>query len=188
MGAKLGLSVWRENTDWGCLRTGCSGEYMDLRGMQWQKVGENCIMRSFMVRTLHQIVIVWPRQGTVVGGLCSLHGEGEKWVQRFGCKCWCQQTAWNMCIYIILFIIYLFIDAFRSWYYVALNERLIGEWWIGKEVGERGRRLIPGGTEENHENIGQNSLSPNLDLNLGPPEYDAGVLALNHKVRYRYVI
>jgi hypothetical protein len=47
---------------------------------------------------------------------------------------------------------------------------------------------LPGGTEENHENLGQNSLSPNLDLNLGPPEYDAGVLALNHNVRYRYVI
>jgi hypothetical protein len=30
-------------TDWGCLRTGCWGEYLDLRGMKWQEDGENCI-------------------------------------------------------------------------------------------------------------------------------------------------
>jgi hypothetical protein len=26
---------WRKNLYWRCLRTGCWGEYFDLRGMQW---------------------------------------------------------------------------------------------------------------------------------------------------------
>jgi hypothetical protein len=29
----------------------------------------------------------------------------------------------------------------------------------------------PGGTEENHEKLSQDSRSPCLDLNPGPPEY-----------------
>jgi hypothetical protein len=28
------------NTDWGCLRTGCWGEYLDLRGIKWPEVGK----------------------------------------------------------------------------------------------------------------------------------------------------
>jgi hypothetical protein len=33
-----------------------------------------------------------------------------------------------------------------------------------------------GWTEENHENLGQNSRSPCRDFNQRPPEYEAGVL------------
>jgi hypothetical protein len=29
-----------------CVRTGCWGEYLALRGKKWQETGENCIMRS----------------------------------------------------------------------------------------------------------------------------------------------
>jgi hypothetical protein len=37
---------------------------------------------------------------------------------------------------------------------------------------------LPGGTEENHINLSQDSGSLSQDLNPGPPEYEAGVL--NH--------
>jgi hypothetical protein len=33
-----------------------------------------------------------------------------------------------------------------------------------------------GGTEENHENLNQDSQSPGRDLNPGPPEYEAEML------------
>jgi hypothetical protein len=56
-------SVWicnlvsrvKERTDWGCLITGCWGEYFDLRGMKWQEAGEKSIMRSCIDCTPHQI-------------------------------------------------------------------------------------------------------------------------------------
>jgi hypothetical protein len=35
---------------------------------------------------------------------------------------------------------------------------------------------LPGETEENHENLGQNSMSLNRDVNPGPPKYKEGVL------------
>jgi hypothetical protein len=35
---------------------------------------------------------------------------------------------------------------------------------------------LPGGTEENHENLRQGIWSPGRDMNPGPPEYEAGVL------------
>jgi hypothetical protein len=34
---------------------------------------------------------------------------------------------------------------------------------------------LPGETEENHENVSHNSRSCDLELSLGPPEYEAGV-------------
>jgi hypothetical protein len=40
-------------TLWGCLRTGCWGEYLDGREMKWQEIGENCIMRSFITCNPH---------------------------------------------------------------------------------------------------------------------------------------
>jgi hypothetical protein len=46
MGVKLDRSHRGKNADWGCLRTWCLGEYLDLRGMKWQEAGENYIKRS----------------------------------------------------------------------------------------------------------------------------------------------
>jgi len=46
MGVKLGLSHCWRNIGWGCLRIGCWGEYLGLRGTSWQGNGENYIMRS----------------------------------------------------------------------------------------------------------------------------------------------
>jgi hypothetical protein len=41
MGVKPCLPCYGKNINWRCLRTGCLGEYLDLRGMKWQEVGEN---------------------------------------------------------------------------------------------------------------------------------------------------
>ena len=42
-----GWGTWslslREDVGWGCLRIGCWGEYLGLRGMRWQGSGENYI-------------------------------------------------------------------------------------------------------------------------------------------------
>jgi hypothetical protein len=35
---------------------------------------------------------------------------------------------------------------------------------------------MPGGTEENHNILSQNNRSPGKNVNLGPPEYEVGVL------------
>jgi len=59
---------------------------------------------------------------------------------------------------------------------------MLGEWWIGKDVKRSGRGLIeglsqhfPGGTEENHKNLSQDSRSPGMYMNTLPSEYEAGV-------------
>jgi hypothetical protein len=43
--------------DCGCLRTGRWGEYLDLRGMKWQEVGENCITVSSIIWILLIILL-----------------------------------------------------------------------------------------------------------------------------------
>ena len=40
MGVKLGRWHWGRNVGWGCLRIGCWGEYLGLRGTKWQGNGE----------------------------------------------------------------------------------------------------------------------------------------------------
>jgi hypothetical protein len=44
---------------------------------------------------------------------------------------------------------------------------------------------LPGRTGENHENLSQDSLSPDRDLNPGPSEYEAGVLTTRWPVMYQ---
>jgi len=39
------------------LKTGCRGEYIDLRGRKWQDAGEDFIARSFITSALHQILL-----------------------------------------------------------------------------------------------------------------------------------
>jgi hypothetical protein len=65
MGVNLGLSRWGKNMpDWGCLRTGCWGEHLDLRGRKWwQEAREDCIMRSFITCSFHQLLLGWSSQG-----------------------------------------------------------------------------------------------------------------------------
>jgi len=56
-----GCETWsltlREENRYRCLRTGLSGEYLDLKWRKWRAVGEDCIMRSFVTCTLHQILL-----------------------------------------------------------------------------------------------------------------------------------
>jgi hypothetical protein len=40
----------------------------------------------------------------------------------------------------------------------------------------------PGGNEENHKKLYQDSQYACRDLNPGPPEYKAGMLTLNHDI------
>jgi hypothetical protein len=37
-------------------------------------------------------------------------------------------------------------------------------------------QYLPGWTEENHKNLSQDSQSRGQDTNVGPPEYESGVL------------
>jgi len=47
----------------GSFRTGCWGEYLNLRERKWQEAGEVCIMRSFMTCTLYRILLGWSNHG-----------------------------------------------------------------------------------------------------------------------------
>jgi hypothetical protein len=51
----LSLAVRREYNG-GCLRSGCCGEHLDLRGRKWHETGKDCIMRSFITCMLHKIL------------------------------------------------------------------------------------------------------------------------------------
>jgi hypothetical protein len=53
-GCKTWSLTLRRNTDWGCLKTGCWGEYLDWRGIKWQEIGGNCLTRGFITCTLWQ--------------------------------------------------------------------------------------------------------------------------------------
>jgi hypothetical protein len=68
--------------------------------------------------------------------------------------------------------------------YRALNGSFITEWWIGKDLEGSGHGLILGydtgifldGLRKTMKSLDQDSQSQGRDLNLGPPEYKAGVL------------
>jgi hypothetical protein len=72
MGIKLGLSHQGRSINWGCLRTGCGGEYFELRGRKWQEAGIDSILRCFMTCRMR-----W-------GG--HVARTGEKCVRYFGWK------------------------------------------------------------------------------------------------------
>jgi len=58
-GVKLGCSHWGRNAGSACLRIGCRGEYLGLRGMRWQGSGGNYIMRSLIICTPHSTLFEW---------------------------------------------------------------------------------------------------------------------------------
>jgi hypothetical protein len=68
--------------------------------------------------------------------------------------------------------------------YLALNERVISAWWIGKDLEWNGCRLIlrcyPSiclkKLRKTTKNLGQDSRSPGRGLNAWSPEYETGVL------------
>jgi hypothetical protein len=60
------------------------GEYMHLRGRKWRETGEDCIMRSFITCTLHQVLWGWQEQGVCDGW--------HTWDMRNAYKIFCQKT------------------------------------------------------------------------------------------------
>jgi hypothetical protein len=47
----------------GVWEQGAEEKYLDLRGRKWREAGEDCIMKSFITFTLHQILLGWSHQG-----------------------------------------------------------------------------------------------------------------------------
>ena len=68
---------------WGCLRIGGWEEYLGLRGMKWQGIGDNCIMRSLMICIL--ITKYFPGDKIhkkKIGEICSAcGGKGETYTR-----------------------------------------------------------------------------------------------------------
>jgi hypothetical protein len=88
-------------------------------------------------------------------------------------------------IYDCLFVVYLTMH-FHHWDYIASSKMVISEWWIEKDLEGSGRGLILRycpwirleGLKKTTKPLRQDSRIPNRDLNLGPPEYEAGVLLI----------
>jgi hypothetical protein len=79
--------------------------------------------------------------------------------------------------------------------YISSNERMIREWWNGEDLEGSGYGLIlsyyPGicleGRMKTKTDRSQDVRSPGRDLNLGSPEYEAGVLRIELKLNNRNV-
>jgi hypothetical protein len=85
--------------------------------------------------------------------------------------------------YACLYVCCLFYGALSATQTVLSNERIIGEWWIGKDLEGSGRGLIEGTSSEfawrdrkSTNILNQDSRSTGRDFNLGPPEYEARAL------------
>jgi hypothetical protein len=75
-------------------------------------------------------------------------------------------------------IVWFINDAVSSADHLVSNDR-IGKDTEGSSYGLIFGNILSfawGGNEENHENLSQYSLSLGRDLELGPPEYEVGVL------------
>jgi hypothetical protein len=66
---------------------------LDLRGMKWQEAGENCIMRSCMVCTLHPVLLEWSKQEGWDGQDMWCAWGGEVCIQHFGWEAWREETT-----------------------------------------------------------------------------------------------
>ena len=92
-GCETWLLTLREERRMRCLRTGCWGEYLGLRGMRCKGSGENYIMRSFMIHTPHQILFEWPNWEQWDG-----QGRQQVWDRRgeyTGGETWVKETTWK---------------------------------------------------------------------------------------------
>jgi hypothetical protein len=87
MGVKLGLSYWERNIDWRCLRIGCGGRYLGLRGMRQRGISEDYITKSFMICTAHQILF----------GLSNQEGWDNVLIKRGSCCLVAAYTILTVC-------------------------------------------------------------------------------------------
>jgi len=88
-----GCETWSHTLrEGGCLRTECWGKYLDLSGRKWQETGEDYIMRSFIVGTLHQIILGWLNQGGWMGRAFNMKQRDKKCIPNFVWKTWREQT------------------------------------------------------------------------------------------------
>jgi hypothetical protein len=84
----------------------------------------------------------------------------------------------------------LFNDAVNSSDNMVPNDMKIHEEWIGKHMEGNSQDLIWGisleGLRKITKNLGQNSQCMGCALNMGPPDYEAGVLTTQkwHLVQY----
>jgi hypothetical protein len=78
MGLKLDRSHWGTDVDWGCLRIGCWGEYLDLRGTKQQVSGENYRKRRLMISTPHPVFFGWLNREEWDGRVCSAYVREER--------------------------------------------------------------------------------------------------------------
>ena len=82
---------WGRNIGLGCLRTGCWGEYLGLRGMKEQENGEKCTMRSSLHRTLN--CAGGKIEKNVLGMACGAYGGGERCAQSSSGGTWGKETT-----------------------------------------------------------------------------------------------
>jgi hypothetical protein len=82
------INTIKRNTE--TLIVACRGVGLEL-GRKWQEADEDCIMRSFIIHTLHQI-LGWSNQGGW-DWTCSMHGRDEKCMQHFGWRTWREETT-----------------------------------------------------------------------------------------------
>ena len=86
MSVKLCRSHWGRKAGWGCLRIGCWGEYLGLRGTRWQESGEIYVMRSLIITTPHPIFLRWSNREEWDGRVYSTCGREERCIQGSGGK------------------------------------------------------------------------------------------------------
>jgi len=60
-----------------------------------QQAGEKCILRSFIICTLHKIVTFMVIKEDEVDGACSMHETDEKRIQKFWSENLKEETTWK---------------------------------------------------------------------------------------------
>jgi hypothetical protein len=80
----------------------------------------------------------------------------------------------------------LFDDAFSAWRIPSIRWQINwkGFWWSGCGLTEVLSWSFPGGTEENHKHLSQNSWCPSGDSNQVPPKYKSRVLPVDQPIQW----
>ena len=82
----------RRKISWGYLITECLERYLGLRGTRWHNNEGDCIMRSFIICSRHQILLDIFNQKNEMGRLRSNYGAEKRCIWGF-CKVTCGKKA-----------------------------------------------------------------------------------------------